>query len=266
MTTLFYPPFAPGTRPRIAYTNLFDSAAATLSTDSEEDGFEHEHIADGLPFTYWQAEDGSPHYVKAAFGVAQDANFFCFYNHDLHENGGTIALQYSTDSGSTWTTAADAAPADNKPVYLSFDTIGAAQWRIYVTADAGCKIGVVAFGMDLELERGVWIGFQPPSMNFDVELTTNVSESGTFLGRSLMKRGAKIALALDHLTHEWVYAYWRPFMLAALTAPFFVKWDEADHPDEVIYAWLNQASDLDAPAISKHRTMKAGFRALGRVD
>ncbi len=103
-------------------------------------------------------------------------------------------------------------------------------------------------------------------MNFDVEITTNVSESGTFLGRSMLKRGAKIEMALDHLSHSWVYDSWLPFMRAALLAPFFVKWNDRDHPDEVIYAWLNQASDLEAPSISHHTTMRAGFKALGRVD
>ncbi len=266
MTTIFFPPYLPVNRPRIAYENLFASSLATLSTDEEADGYEHEHLADGLPFTYWKPSSGGDHYVTAVFGVAQSVNFFCLYNHDLYEHGGSVSLEYSTDGGSTWTAAVSATPADNKPLYLTFDPVLAARWRLHVVADDACQIGVAAFGTDLQLERGMWIGFKPPSMYFDVEITTNVSESGTFLGRSLLKRGAKIELALDHLSHDWVYQYWRPFMVAALLAPFFVKWNENDHPDEVIYAWLNQSSDLDAPSISKHPTMKAGFKALGRVD
>lgn len=266
MSTLFFPPYAPINRPRIAYENLFASALATLSTDSEATGYEHEHLTDGLPFTYWKPANGSAHYVTAVFGTAQTSNFFCVYNHDLHEHAGTIALEYSTDGGTIWSVAATISPSDNKPIYLTYNPVTAARWRIHTSGSAACKVGVAAFGLDLQLERGMWIGFKPPSMYFDVEITTNVSESGTFLGRSLLKRGAKIELALDHLTHAWVYQCWRPFMLAALLGPFFVKWNEIDHPDEVIYAWLNNAGDLDAPSISKHPTMKAGFKALGRVD
>lgn len=264
MSTLFFPSGSVE-RPRIAYTNLLASASATVSTDSEAVGFEFENLCDGLPFTFWKPATTGVHYVTAVFGSVQTVNFFAFYNQDLYENAGTISLQYSND-GVSWFTAVAVMPADNKPVYRTFTSISATRWRVKHDCTVACKIGVAAFGVDLQLERGIWIGFKPPSMNYNVEITTNVSESGTFLGRSLLKRGAKIEMALDHLTIQWVYDYWKPFMDAALLSPFFVRWNETDRPDEVIYAWLNAATDMDAPSISHHQTMRAGFKALGRVD
>ena len=68
---------------------------------------------------------------------------------------------------------------------------------------------------------GFYRDIQPPHLNEDVVVTNNKSESGVFLGRSLVRTGAKQqTINIDSLSHNWIYNTWLPFKKSAELNPF----------------------------------------------
>lgn len=260
MTTIVFVPGSTATRPRIGYSNLLDSDDATVTADEEADGYAKEFLSDWLSHTYWMPTTNGAHYVRASFGVAQPANYFAMYSNSVWETGGTIDLQYSTNGGSVWTTAATIMPVDNSPIYLPFAQILAADWRVRVTSTPAAKLGCVAFGVDLQLQRGDWIGFTPPELGRDTDLTTTISDNGGFLGRSITRNMWSSKLDLDFLTFGWVYESWLPFIKHAERKPFFMLWNENDYADRAAYCWTMKKGDIAHPKISKRIYMSAGLR------
>ncbi len=260
MPAIIIPPGSSATRPRIGFENLLDSDDATVTSDSEADGFAKEFLSDWLPHTYWMADTDGEHYVQAVFLAAQSCNYFAFYSNNVYESGGTIRLDYSTDGGSTWLTAVTVMPVDNSPIYKVFDTILAARWRVVVDATPAAKLGCVAFGVDLQLERGDWIGFTPPELGRDTELTTIISDNGGFLGRSIVRNMWSSKLDLDFLSFGFVYDSWLPFMKHAERKPFFLFWNEGDYADRAAYCWTNKKGDIAHPKITRRAMMSAGIK------
>ena len=49
-------------------------------------------------------------------------------------------------------------------------------------------------------------------LNEDIVVTNNKSESGIYLGRSIVRTGIKpTSINLDNISHAWLYATWLPF-------------------------------------------------------
>ncbi len=260
MTTIIIPPGLVVQRPRIGYSNLLESALATVSSDSEADGYAKEFLSDWLPHTYWMPDADGDHHVRAAFDDAQEVDYFAFYSNNVFESSGTITLQYSLDAGSTWLDAVVVVPVDNSPVYRTFDSIFADNWRVLVSATPAAKLGCVSFGVDLELEHGDWISFTPPELGRDTDLTTIISDNGGFLGRSVTRNMWSSKLDLDFLSFGFVYEEWLPFVKHAERKPFFLLWNEGDYADRAAYCWTNKRGDIAHPKITRRSKMSAGIK------
>lgn len=260
MATIIIPPGVSATRPRIGYANLLESTLATITTDSEADGYAHQFLYDWLPHTYWKPDADGEHYVQAVFLAAKSVDYFAFYSNNVWESGGTIELRYSTDGGVTWSVACTVMPTDNSPIYRVFSAILAQRWRVVVTATPAAKLGCVAFGTDLQLERGDWIGFTPPELGRDTDLTTIISDNGGFLGRSITRNMWSSELKLDFLSFGFIYEDWLPFVKHAERKPFFLFWNEGDYADRAAFCWTNEKGDIAHPKITHRAMMSAGIK------
>lgn len=261
MTTLVMTPGSGGQRPRIGYRNLLESDAATVTTDSEDADFAHQFLYDWLPHTYWKPATNGTHYVQAVFASPQAVDYFAFYSNTVYASSGTIKLQYSTDGGSTWSDAVTVAPTNDEPVFKTFTQILAARWRVTVTATPRAKLGVVAFGLSLQLERGDWIGFTPPELGRDTELTTIISDNGGFLGRSIIRKMWSSKLELDFQSFGFAYESWLPFMKhAERPGPFFLLWNENDYANRAAFCWASKKGDIVHPKITHRAMMSSSIR------
>jgi hypothetical protein len=226
----------------------------TLTADSEAAGYEVENLQDWQPFTYWKPATTGDHNAKIAFASNREANYFAFYSQDLYLHAGTIQLE-SSDDNSTWTNRSGTiTPTSNAPVYKSFPQTFARYWRVRTNCATACAVGVVAFGVDLQLEYGAWIGFSPPIFARNNVVTNQTSEKSVFLARSLDQNGSKLILPLDFHRELWVRQYWLPFMDHADLKPFFYQWNPLDNPTEI--AFCRTDKPLGRPTFSHADLMK----------
>lgn len=268
MPTLILTPGAAATgstkQMRIAWDNLLTHANATVTTDSETAGYEHALAYNGQAYNYWLPATGGTHYITAVFPSAQLANYFAFYGQTVYANGGSIALQYSTNAGTTWTTAASVTPSDTSPGYVVFTPVSATYWRVRVISSPASLLGVVAFGQDMILPHGCWNGFAPPAFARDTMVTNATSETGTFIGRSIVKKGSLSTLDLGYLDAGWMRTNWLPFQKWAELGPFFLLWNSVDYPLESAFCWADGA--VDKPSIQMTTFMQTKFKFRCRID
>jgi hypothetical protein len=225
--------------PRIGYKNLFESAS-TVTASSEASGFEGSNAYNWDTASYWKPSATGTHYLTATFSSAVTADYFAIYAHNLNTYNASVKLQYSTD-GSSWSDATSAqAPSTSRPILVSFTAILAAWWRIeLVTSSGPAQIGVAAFGEALVFPCGMKVGFQPPTLSREGKYMNSKSEGGQFLGRSLLRNGAKTKIDLDLLDPLWVRNNWEPFIRHAEIKPFIFSWDYENHPNEAAFCFTS---------------------------
>lgn len=226
----------------ICYENHGESPA-TLTASSERAGFVAASAFDWRSTTYWSPTAGAgTHTLTMTFAEAVAADYFAAYRHNLETCEATIVLQYSTDAGSTWSDAFTAvSPTDNECVIKTFTQQAATHWKVVVvTANASeCFLGVVAFGRRLTTYRGMPPGFVVPRHARKNQILNSQTEGGQWAGRSIIARGARTEIEMQHVDRAWVRTYWEPFLLHAELRPFFFSWNHSDYPGDAAFCWLD---------------------------
>ncbi len=110
-------------------------------------------------------------------------------------------------------------------------------------------LGIVNIGQWLGLPMQQ-VGWTPARMARRTELNTNVSDSGQFLGRSLIRNGWEFDITGRLIDMDWAYDAWTPFMQHAERLPFFFKW-EVDPTDvgDSAFCWVD-SKQIDRPTAS----------------
>ncbi len=254
-------------KPRIMYDNLMRTGApSSIIATSEPDptNFAYQRAYDDRPYTYWLMEAGTQ-YLTFVFPSSKDVNAYGLYATTLAEAGATAELQYSVDGGGSWTSVQSAeAPVDTTPIYRSFTTVSAPRWRWKFVTPVDLYVGCLAFGVDFVFQRGTWMGFSPPKFARDTDLTNNVSQGGRWLGRTIIRNGAKFSFDLDKLTASWVNSTWYPFMLHAEKRPWWLLWEKTSHPAEAAWCWAD--GKIQKPSNSHSNFMSAGMNVCARTD
>ncbi len=251
--------------PCIGWRNRLRDTGVTLTVSSEAVGYERAFAADWLPFTWWKPSAPGASWLRASFAAPVECNYFAAYATDVAANIGTIGLQYSTDGGTVWQDAvAPFAPASAAPFMRTFDAISAANWRILLTSTPASVLGVAAFGMRMDLERGLQPGFVPPVFGRDTDVLNSDSVNGGFLGRTIRRINAEGSIELDVLTPTWMRAEWLPFMRHAESRPWFFLWDPTDHDDECALCWSD--GRIPAPSYSQVGFMRASISYRGVTE
>lgn len=231
----------PLTTPRIGWRRLSGTVAASTSAA----GYAAANAATNRTDSFWQPT-ALPATWRLDAGSAQDVSYCGIAAHDLGSKGCTVLVQSSPDD-STWTTRCTITPTDDSAIMALFATVSARYWRLSISG-AGDEptIAVIQFGAVTEFpQRAVYA----PSTSFErtrlASFSTNRTEGGQFVGRSMTRVSLTPAMQVNHLSETWVAAEWDAFALHAETSPFFI----ADRPDafpkSCCYAWTS--TDLRAP-------------------
>jgi hypothetical protein len=141
-----------------------------------------------------------------------------------------------------------------------FGTITARYWRIRVR-NAIAKIAVVYVGAALAMQRKIYQGHTPITLSRITETTQNTSETGQYLGRSIIRKGLKTSCEYQHLTADWYRANFDPFVEAAREAPFFYAWRPIQYPDELGFVWTN--GDIRPTNTGPRNFMSVSFSVTG---
>jgi len=252
--------------PKLAYTNFFE--LGTVSATSETTGFEKENAYDGLTFDWWLPTAGSTNYLTVDNGSALSADYWFIYQHNLHENGGSVKLQYSTDnfSSSIVDVGTAVTPTDASPIFREFASISARYWRFEIITTsspiASSYIGVAMIGPALELENTLPVD----ASNFlyyarDNVYINNVAERGATLGRSLIRKGLKGTINLRFITPSWFRSNWDNFMDHAEQKPFVFSSDPTNYPDESVLCYLEGKQTQPRPTSALY--LNASLKIIG---
>lgn len=252
---------ASGTRgPRFGYDNA--GVGATVTATSTDDGYDPANLFDWKPYTYWKPATSGVHHVTVIPASTPTVDYFAVAQQNLGENGGTIKLQYSLNSGGSWLDATDAiAPVANESLWRTFEAITASHWRLEVTSTPASVIGVVSFGTAYQPEFGVLPGFAPPQLARAADVYATTSDAGLFLGRSILSLNLETEINFRNMAAEDCYTEWLPFMKHAERKPFFLAWLIEDFPTDI--ALMESDGKIPAPTFTTHGRMSCGLRMKG---
>jgi hypothetical protein len=244
----------PRSHARILYENLL---GASNDTDAEKT----------LTPNTWERWTSASGTMEARFqpSTSVEMNSVCIAAHNLGSTGSEIVISTAPTVNGTFTARAGATPTDNSPLYFEFDTVDDVEdVKITVTGGTDREIGVVYGGVSLAMLQPIYGGHSPADLNSRTTYRSNDSESGQFLGRDVIRRGSETAFAWRHLDPDWLREYFKPFMLSAVTSPFFIKW-RPDLYDAAIFGYTK--SDITTSNMGGgHRLMTASMTIKGHVD
>lgn len=233
---------------QIGYHNLFNEAGATVTSSGDDADFPKENAYDYLGYDWWKPNTNTA-WLRASFTSGKQANYMAIWGHDLADHSGTVQPQYSTDGGSTWIDADTLhTPADNKTIFVSFDTVNADDWRVEITSVSTIPMFAgIQIGEALVFPHNMEIGFSPSALAPVISLKTVESEAGVFIGGSKKEEGIKGDFTFKNLDPSWVRSEWAVFLTHAQTPrPFVFSWDVNLHGDEAVLAWVTK--DVAAPS------------------
>jgi hypothetical protein len=231
--------------PRIGYHNIV--TADNIAASGSDTDWPVTNLGSPVTYLKWQGASTSQHTLTVTPSPAEVVNYFGLAGHNLGSGGIAVKLQQSFN-GSTWADLCDEfIPADDYALMVEFaDTTASAYYRLVLTPGGVTIPQVAAFnlGRVLRMQRRLYVGFEPPTLNPKTTVSSGRSESGQFLGRVRRSQMLENAAEFKNLTAAWVRTYFKPFQTAAETLPFFFAWRPSTYPTEVGYMWLK-----DDPAL-----------------
>lgn len=219
---LDFPAYAdlPTNRARIAHA-LNWLGGGTITASSTAAGYFAEAPDNSLTYERWKPSSlpASWEYYHTS---AAECDYCCIGAHTLGTNGNTLQVQY-------WDGAwQDLIPAtvitDNSDIFVIFPRQSRRRWRINITNGTAPLIGVVKFGLALQMERPLYGGHAPMEFARNVVLKMNESETGEFLGRSKYRTYNETNFSWSNLSASWIRQNWGTFQRATELEPFFIAW------------------------------------------
>lgn len=218
---------------RIGYQSLSGAITAT----NEAVAYPATSAGNPLTYSYWRPTS-LPSYWEINFGSLRSVDYIGIASHELGSSGCTCVAQYW--NGSAWVDLYSFIPASNTPVMLLFDEIQTSRIRIGILSGTPPRVGVVYVGQSLVMQRPIYGGHEPITLNRTTVYKNNASESGQWLGRSVRRGGAKTSFSWQSLTANWYRENFDPFASAARFTPFFIAWRPFTFANEVGYVWTTK--------------------------
>lgn len=219
-------------KPRIGYENVFRDGTVTASSESASGAVEQ--AFDGLTYDAWGSQGNATEYVEVQLGSpTPSVDYMAVAAHTL--SGCTLTPQ-SSSNGASWTDLASAYVAlDDRPIVWEFAETSPNYLRLFIeNATASVRIGAIHAGLKLTMERGLPVGFDPPTMNEQTKFTNMISEGGQILGRSLVRRGVAVDVMSNNVTWLWARDSWAQFIEIANSYACFFWWVN-DGRAEIVY-------------------------------
>lgn len=218
------PPF-PLSHPRILYANLLTGASTTQP-----------QVLRPSTFDRWSFTGSQSLEITLTNAVSMDtvALGAC------QINGRLITVDYSPDLVAGYVNfAAPRTNTESAMMFIRETPVSVRRLRVTVGGTGAGAIGVVSAGIALQMQRPIYGGVNPITLNRVTDYFSNQSESGNWLGRQIRRRGLESSLSFERLTAPWYRQYFDPFVRSARELPFFFAWRPSDYPAEVAYCWTD---------------------------
>jgi len=253
----------PLNKPRIGWqTWTRDDTGIAVSSTSEATDYDDDNVLTENTYEFWQPT-ALPATLTFTLSGGKKVDYMGIAAHTLGSSGCSIIAEYY--DGSSWEELFSQAPGDNEPIMALFSEVTASQFRIrIVSGSSNPLIGVVYFGQVLESQRGIYVGHSPITLSKKSIVRPNKSESGNWLGRSVIRQGAANNIEIDNLTASWVRESLKPFIDSAINYPFFFAWNPSEYPKEIGYCWTN--GDIIPQNTGPRDLMSVSFNVEAYID
>lgn len=253
------PPF-PLTHARIGYQSI--CTASNVIASSEAAGFPAGDATNIFTNEFWQPT-ALPATWTCDAGTGADTDYIGIAAHTLGSSQCSVTIEYSTDN-STWTQLNAFLPPDNRPVMLIYPTVTARWWRFTLNGPTIPRIGVIYIGQALQMQRAIYGGHAPLTLSRQTTIYNQLSESGQFMARSIIRQGNSTSFEWKNLTADWYREFFDPFVRAARTRPFFIAWRPSRFPEEVGYVWTSE--DIKPSNMGTRDYMQVSMTVYGVTD
>lgn len=229
----------PMDHPRIGWRTYDGTAIA----DASEAGYPASNALDVRTALGWRGTSVTA-WLGVDFTTARTCSYCGIAGHDLGTQDATYILERWT--GSAWVeVVAEVITLSNEAIMFLFGAVSATRFRLRLTgANAAPRIGHIRFGPVTELpRRASYAGTTPISESRTYQYDTLRSNGGAFMGRSIVSSSLQFAIDVRHISETWRASEWVDFRQYANTgnATFFYTDRPASYPEDVAYAWSNQA-------------------------
>lgn len=254
------------TNHRVACANLAEGVTPVVT--SETSGYLAPNALTWLSSQQWWAANSATQYFQLDLGAAQGVDCFGIYKHNLGDIGGSLLVQYSTSSlGGSFTTLFSITPGaansgGNRTLFrINSNQVSARYWQfVFSGHNAAPKAGVLFLGASTQLPAPDH-PFLPPMLNRDSEVLNNVSASGEFIGRRILRHGFKTGFKLGKVQETWARQYWDPVQRAMEIAPFFWAFDANRYPDDAYFCFIDKVLKDVKTSKPIHVDIEASFFA-----
>lgn len=255
---------------QILYDNRFaDTTALTASTqDPSDTAAVVQNVIDLRPYTLWKSGTSTGlKYITIDCGTAKAADAVAICGHNLSSITADIAVQHSSDTFVTITTAATYTPTNDFAFMTTFASTSNRYWRLAINqpTSAQIKIGVVMIGERMQFERAVQRGYDPDSY----ETNVNMSESkGLYpLGVDVRGKMRNMKVEVNAASATFIRDKFIPAWDNHIgeCKPFFYAWNYADYSSAVYYLQVTNPV-FNAAYLDNQGYRNLSFSARGRKE
>jgi hypothetical protein len=229
--------------PRIGWHSLVTTSNVTA--DEAAAGFPVTNLATPITSLRWKGETTGVQTVEIDCGAAEEVNYFGIAGHNFGTDGTNIKLQSSTN-GSSWSDVTTARVLPNDYAFMEeFADVDVRYYRLHMTpATLVPQLSVLYIGRVLRMQRRLYVGHKPVTLNRQTTVSSGVSESGQFLGRVKQRQMLQGRADFRNITPDWYRDTFDPFVLAAEETPFFFAWRPSGYPYEVGFMWFDSDPEM----------------------
>lgn len=250
----------------IGYDSLFLRSDGAVAASAEDTGFPVENATNWLTYSGgWQTSVVGDQTITVSFLSAQSVAGYALFKHNLGDIGGAVKLQYSDDGILFFDVTGSAmSPANNRTIFFVFTEDTHPVWRLVFTVPAASTliVGQAFVGPLLQVFGGPETGWTPPNLAFNDDFVNSRADGGDFLGRSLIRKGAKTSFNVSAVPADWVRTHWEPFLEVAQLQPFYYSWDSVHFPSEVAYCFTESNVKKPVYQTQAHLQLRLDFIAL----
>lgn len=219
--------------PFVMHDSIFETGTVTFSSE-DVDGFALNAVGDATN-DFW-TPTAVPSWIAVDYGVDVECDCAGVIAHTLGTTGATVAIQ-SSDDGISWVSRATITPTTDETIVTVFPLVLARYWRVYVTGFIA-SIGVIKLGKRVVFPSGVLSGHIGINHAQVVELLTNETMGGQFIGNRINRVGAAVSIDFGLIERDFVetdlagfethYNSGRTFLFASCPL---------EYPDDYGYCW-----------------------------
>lgn len=223
--------------PIIGYQSVL--SATTISADYESTTRPTLNLANESTAFFWESTSAAEQFIYFTNAAGAQIDYIGIARHNFGSGGVQYQLQYENPAD-TWNDVFSLRlPADDASIIHHFDALGFTSFRLRLIPSAQFpRIAHIKLGKLLALQRGIYVGHSPVTLNREPEVINNVSEKGQFLGSVQVREFLSTSVSTDKITPDWYRTYITPFRLHARTGAFFWAWKPIKYPLEVGYGWI----------------------------